>query len=221
MNRRRVAGKVGVVLIEIMHTMTSALQAPVIAALIALVAIAVIIAGTFVAELFTEHRYFRLSLPTLIDELGEGDDPERAVSESGLLGRQKKALLELLHHPSATCAERESLAVDLVAQEQRVFDNRVRVTDLIAKVAPLLGLMGTLIPLGPGVLAIGAGDVEVLSESLLVAFDTTILGLIVAIVAIAISTVRKSWYEKYMASFEAAAECVLEEANSSRGKELG
>ena len=73
-----------------------------------------------------------------------------------------------------------------------MLDNRVKITDLIAKVAPMLGLMGTLIPLGPGIVAIGEGDVQVLAESLLIAFDTTVLGLIVAAVALCVSTIRKA-----------------------------
>ena len=206
-------------LVELMHTLASSLQAPVIAVLIALVAVMVVIVGMLVAELFTEHRYFKLDLPKLIDDLGGEDDPAEVVRKSGLLGRQKNALLEILAHPKATSAERESLAVNLVAQEQRHFDSRVKVTDLIAKVAPMLGLMGTLIPLGPGIMAIGAGETAQLAESLLVAFDTTVLGLIVAVAAVCVSTVRKSWYSKYMAAFEAAAECVLDDANGEPSAE--
>lgn len=199
---------------DALHIVSSSLQGPVIVLLLALVAVMVLIVGTVIAELFTEHRYFRLSLPNLIDDLDGAGDAEAVVRGSGLLGRQKNALVELLRHPQASAAERESLAVELVARERRVFDNRVKATDLIAKVAPMLGLMGTLIPLGPGVMAIGEGETEVLAESLLVAFDTTVLGLIVAVVALAVSTLRKSWYAKYMASFEAATECVLEKANA-------
>ena len=200
-------------LIDVMHTLASSLEVPVIVILIALVVIMVVILGMLIAELFTEHRYFRLSLPQLIDDLKTSSDPARIIRESGMLGRQKNTLLELLSHPQATPADRESLAVNLVAEEQAIYDGRVKVTDLIAKVAPMLGLMGTLIPLGPGIVSIGSGDTELLSESLLIAFDTTVLGLIVSAVALCVSAVRKSWYVKYMAAFEAAAECVLETAN--------
>lgn len=200
-------------LIDVMHTLASSLETPVIIILIALVVVMVVILGMFIAELFTEHRYFRLSLPRLIDDLKAAPDPARVIRESGMLGRQKNMLLELLSHPQATPADRESLAVNLVAEEQAIYDGRVKVTDLIAKIAPMLGLMGTLIPLGPGIVSIGSGDTELLSESLLIAFDTTVLGLIVAAVALCVSTVRKSWYAKYMAAFEAAAECVLGVAN--------
>lgn len=199
-------------LVETMHTMASSLQVPVIILLIALVVVVVAIVGTLIAEVFTERRYFKLSIPDLIDELQGNPDTEGVIAGSGMLGRQKNALIEIVSHPDATKGELESMAVELVAEEQSRFDNRVRVTDFIAKAAPLIGLMGTLIPLGPGIIAIGSGDVEILSQSLLIAFDTTILGLIVAAVSLLVSTIRKAWYNKYMAAYEAATECVLEKA---------
>lgn len=201
-------------LTEVLHTMSSSLQGPVIVLLIALVVVIAVIVGMLIAEVFTERKLFKVSLPELIDALHEQDDTEQVIMTSGLLGRQKNGLVELLRHPLATPSERESLAVSMVAREQSRFDNRVKVTDLIAKVAPMLGLMGTLIPLGPGIVAIGEGDVQLLAESLLIAFDTTVLGLIIAAVALCVSAIRKSWYAKYMSTFEAAAECVLERANS-------
>ena len=199
--------------IDVMHTITSGLQGPVIVLLMLLALFMVIMLGMLVAEFFTERRYFKLSVPKLVDDIRLSDDPAAVVRESGMLRRQKNALYELLAHPDASPIDRESMAVNIVAQEQAIFDNRVKVTDLIAKVAPMLGLMGTLIPLGPGVLAISSGDTAVLSESLLIAFDTTIIGLVVAALALLISTIRKSWYAKYNAAFEAACEIVLQKAN--------
>lgn len=206
-------------LVDAMHTITSALQVPVITLLMGLALLMVVLLGMLVSEFFTERRYFKLSIPNLVDDLQHSNDPEAVVRESGMLRRQKNALYELLNHPEATPSERESMAVNIVAQERAIFDNRVKVTDLIAKLGPMLGLMGTLIPLGPGIIAIGVGDTETLSQSLLVAFDTTITGLIVAALAILVSTIRKAWYAKYNAAFEAACEIVLEKANE--GASLG
>ena len=42
--------------------------------------------------------------------------------------------------------------------------------------------------------------------------QSTVLGLIVGAMALLVSAIRKSWYAKYMSTFEAAAECVLEKA---------
>lgn len=41
------------------------------------------------------------------------------------------------------------------------------------QLGPILGLLGTLIPLGPGLAALGSGDIVTLAEALTVAFDTT------------------------------------------------
>lgn len=199
--------------INLLRSMASSLQMPVIVLLIALVVVIVVIVGMLIAEVFTERLHFKVSLPRLVDDLRQNPETAEVIEHSELLRRQKDALLELLSHPDIDEASRESLAVNLVAQEQAHFDVRVKVTDTIAKVAPMLGLMGTLIPLGPGLIAIGEGNTEVLSQSLLIAFDTTILGLIVAAVALVVSVIRKTWYTKYMAAFETAAECTLQIAN--------
>jgi len=205
-------------LTDVMHTITSTIQMPVIAILMVLSVIMIVLLGMLIAEFFTERRYFKLSIPQLVDDLQETDDPAAVIENSRMLVRQKRALLELLAHPNATPAERESMAVNIVAQERAIFDNRVKVTDFIAKVSPMVGLMGTLIPLGPGIIAIGSGDTATLSESLLIAFDTTIMGLIAAALALLVSTIRKSWYAKYNAAFEAACEIVLEKANENGRK---
>ena len=82
--------------------------------------------------------------------------------------------------------------------------------DAVAKLAPMVGLMGTLIPLGPGIVAFGRGDGTVMAQAMLVAFDTTVTGLIVAAVMFVMARVRKRWYASYQASLEAAVTTLLE-----------
>ena len=82
---------------------------------------------------------------------------------------------------------------------------------MVAKLGPMFGLLGTLIPLGPGIVALGQGDTATLAGSLAVAFDTTISGLISAAICLVISNIRKRWYDSDLVSLEALMECVLEE----------
>ena len=89
-------------------------------------------------------------------------------------------------------------------------------TDLMAKVAPMMGLVCTLVPLGPGIVAMGQGDMNTLSSSLGVAFDGTVAGLVSAMVAMCVSHVRKRWYSSYQAAVEALMTAVLEKAEASR-----
>jgi len=49
---------------------------------------------------------------------------------------------------------------DLIGFES-LAQRRIERSDFMARIAPMLGLMGTLIPLGPGLSALGEGDLTV------------------------------------------------------------
>ncbi len=132
------------------------------------------------------------------------------IARSGLLRRQKELLLELTGHGELTPPMREAMAAQLLDAEEEHWRGIVRLTDLIARLGPMFGLLGTLIPLGPGIIALGNGDTFTLSRSLLTAFDTTVAGLLAAAVAAVISAVRRRWYRRSESELETAAECLLE-----------
>lgn len=195
----------------VLRTLANLAQAPVIILLILLVLITLILLGWLIGEFFTERRHLNVELPELVDRINDGEtDLQTCIEEAGLLKRQRETLLELTKHPDLTELMRESFAVRLLQEEQERYDRRVWISDIIAKVGPILGLLGTLIPLGPGIIALGQGDTATLSASLLTAFDTTIAGLIAAGIAMLISGVRNAWYGKYMSILETLMECILE-----------
>ncbi len=205
---------------KVMRTIASSLNYPVIAVLLILVAAVIIIIGTLIVEGFTERRRLKVKMPELVDALREGAVPaEQCIEQSGLLKSQKHILIELTRHPELTPDMREALADRLVEEEQSKLERRVLITDLISKLGPMFGLLGTLIPLGPGIIALGQGNTYTLSQSLLTAFDTTILGLITAAAAMVISTIRKRWYANYMSILEALVDCMLEVENSEEPDE--
>ena len=195
----------------VLRIVAEGLRTPVAFALLAMIVFTVVLLGTLVAEVFTERLRMTAKLPQLIDALRDKSaSRELVVSESGLLKRQKAALLQLVRYEDTGSAKREVLARRLIFEEQNRYDRIAQLSDIVAKIGPMAGLLGTLIPLGPGLIALGQGDTFTLSQSLLVAFDTTIAGLSVAAVALIISTVRKNWYENYMVMLEAAMECILD-----------
>lgn len=80
---------------------------------------------------------------------------------------------------------------------------RIERADLIARIGPMLGLMGTLIPLGPGIAALGRGEVQTLAASVAVAFDTTVLGLLAGVIGYALGRLRRRWYDQLLDQVEA------------------
>ena len=86
-------------------------------------------------------------------------------------------------------------------------------TDLLVRLGPIFGLLGTLIPLGPGLSALGTGDIAVLAQSLTIAFDTTVTGLSAGALAYVISKFKKQWYESDLIVLETLAEAELEAIN--------
>ena len=198
---------------DILRAVARTMETPVVVVLILLMAAAVFMLGWLIAEALGERRKLTKALPALIEKLREspGDrEMAAAIESAGLLRRQKAALLELLAHPEFTPVMREALAAQLLETEEARWNRTVLWTDLIARLGPMFGLLGTLIPLGPGIIALGQGDTFTLSQSLLTAFDTTVAGLLAAALASVISAVRKRWYRRYATDLETLAECVLE-----------
>lgn len=198
---------------DILRVISATMQTPTIIILIILIAVAVIMLGSIAVEFFTDHRKLKAKIPELIDVF-QGKNTvqmKELVNNAGILKRQKAALLQLIDRESLPENTREALARQLIAEEEYRYTRITKISDVIARIAPMFGLMGTLIPLGPGLIALGQGDTKTLSDSLLIAFDTTVAGLVAGAICYVISGIRKSWYEQYMVSLETLMETILEE----------
>ncbi len=201
---------------KVLHSMTSVLQIPVVIILILFIAAILVATGWIISEYMNEHKHMQVQLPKLLDEIRAGEQPiEEIIETSGLLKTQKEALIEITKHSDFNDLMLESLAANLLEREQERYDAKLKPTDLLSKLGPMFGLLGTLIPLGPGIIALGQGDTMTLSQSLMTAFDTTIAGLIVAAIAIVISTIRRGWYNNYMSVLETVMDCVVEMEKNS------
>lgn len=82
---------------------------------------------------------------------------------------------------------------------------RIERADFITRIAPMLGLMGTLIPLGPGLAALGEGELTILTTAMTVAFDTTVIGLLAGIIGFVLGRMRRRWYDAAMEELEMKA----------------
>ena len=64
----------------------------------------------------------------------------------------------------------------------------------LSKMGPMLGLMGTLIPMGPALVGLSTGDISSMADNMQVAFATTVVGLFSAAIGFITQQVKQRWY---------------------------
>ncbi|MAM95252.1 MotA/TolQ/ExbB proton channel family protein [Parvibaculum sp.] len=64
---------------------------------------------------------------------------------------------------------------------------------VVSRSAPMLGLVATMIPMGPALLALSENDTANVGRNLVVAFSAVILALISASICFFVMTVRRRW----------------------------
>lgn len=109
------------------------------------------------------------------------------------------------------------LAADSVAMRQRLLsdfeieaDKDLSTSKTLSKMGPMLGLMGTLIPMGPALVGLSTGDISSMAYNMQVAFATTVVGLFAAAIGFITQQVKQRWYLQDMTNLEFVAELLNE-----------
>jgi len=79
---------------------------------------------------------------------------------------------------------------------------RLEVLRIATRVAPMLGLVATMIPMGPALTALADGQLSDVSANLTVAFSAVILALIAASLTYLVVNVRRRWYAEELLEIE-------------------
>lgn len=203
---------------DILHVVSQSLLAPDIILLLAFILYSLFSVGSVIAEYFTERRHFKVVMPRFLAALmaSKEEDIPQVIEHSGLLNRQKEALNTIYEYRALEGDALVALVRRLVNEEETRYDRITGRNNTAAKVSPMLGLMGTLIPLGPGIQALGTADTAALSSSLLVAFDTTVAGLVTAAICLVVGKIRSNWYNNYLSALDAAMATMMEKIEEGR-----
>ena len=92
---------------------------------------------------------------------------------------------------------------------------------LVVRVGPGLGLIGTLIPMGTGLAALGKGDLSMLSSELVIAFTTTVVGMAVGLCAFLFLILKNRWVDEDLLEMEVATEILAGSLESTEPLESG
>jgi len=79
---------------------------------------------------------------------------------------------------------------------------RLERTRVLVRIGPMLGLMGTLIPLSPALIGLATGNTSQLAVNLTTAFSVTVIGLLIGGIAFVISIVRDRMYAQDISDME-------------------
>lgn len=77
---------------------------------------------------------------------------------------------------------------------------------IVSRSAPMLGLVATMIPMGPALLALGGNDGAAVGKNLVVAFSSVILALVAASISFFVYTIRRRWLLEELRAIESGAE---------------
>ena len=190
-----------------LYVIANALLGPVVVALLALLGWTLCLLGGFLKEII-ERRGVRRTL--------------RACVELARTGAERSDIWDLLARSPSGLPRRfvEFVREDysdnrIVAQAITEVENGVVSSvahhSFITRISPMLGLLGTLIPLGPALSALANGDIGALAGNLVVAFTATVVGLLISGMAYGMGLARRTWYARDVSDLE----FIVSQANST------
>lgn len=193
---------IGALLKTFIYLISSSLLYPVLFLLVVLTFFIIIYSGSFFAEWMERLRLEKCSAQALPSILKRNDT-------SGALSHRVNLYVKLLHQTLNETIEKEAAVENLLQETTLKLWKSMDRLRILVRVAPSLGLIGTLIPMGTGLAALGQGDMTKLSTDLVIAFTTTVTGLAIGTAAFFFYTVRRRWIEEDVKNMELATEMAV------------
>ena len=201
--------------IAILYSITVALKAPVVLGVLLALIWALFEIGAFLREWFERrHRHGDWQSCVSAFTLGEKADEKELLDlltgpHAPELVKSRAVSLRSPTQPLRT-VHYERLLHELEFEAARRW-SRLRIG---LRIGPVLGLMGTLIPMGPALMNISQGNLAVMSNDLIIAFSTTVAGLLVGALFYVMLINRQYWYAKDIDEAESMISTVVEAAQS-------
>ena len=153
------------VISNILYWISTGLLVPVIVLLIIFFVRALLLTGAFFSRYLIEHKSgekLYVQVRTLT--------PENVGELAAALPAKK--IIE--------CAGNEARIDFLLSEYEMAADKDIATSKTLTKMGPILGLMGTLIPMGPALTGLASGDIASMAYNMQVAFATTVVGLVIS-----------------------------------------
>lgn len=192
-------------LLTTLYTVTLALLYPVIIGLLVLLVYSFVEIGAFFSEYTSRNR----DLHTLRigcgeakrflagGEIGKASETVRSCGSSYLLSNFINNLSEFIG-----AGNFKTEAEKLLQEYEITIWERTEKERILIRVGPMLGLMGTLIPMGPALMNLASGNISEMATNLIVVFSTTVLGLLIGGINYVMATIKRRWYSQDLSDME-------------------
>ena len=177
---------------DVLFWISNGLLVPVVVLLILFFLRSLLLIGNFFGQYLQIRKVDRLFMGKV-----EALTPETAGAKSPLL-----CCLAGLLDASKDKAHRQLLLSDY----EIAADKDLGTSKTLSKMGPMLGLMGTLIPMGPALVGLSTGDIGSMAYNMQVAFATTVVGLFSAAIGFITQQVKQRWYTRDLNRLEFVSE---------------
>ncbi len=205
---------IGAFLKTFIYVVSASLLYPVLFLLVAATVASVSLAGAVASEWLERRRLLPL-LPQDMPSLLQKKDLERELAWF-VSGNVRQYLLEL-EDILKTGKPIEEVIEAMLQRRCMALEKSMDKLRILIRLGPSLGLLGTLIPMGTGLAALGQGDMTRLSADLVIAFTTTVTGLATGSIAYVLHTFKRRWIDEDVMLMEVATE-IMASRNSNTSK---
>ena len=176
---------------QILFLVSDSLLIPDIIVLLVLFVRALFLVGSFYNQYITKYKNERQLRP-ILNQL----TPERMEELQAALPEKDNSLyIKYLRAILARPAE-DTYADYMITNFENDAEKDVVTSKLLAKVGPVLGLIGTLIAMSPALTGLSRGDISKMASNMQVVFATTVVGLVVSLVGLVTLQFKQRWYAK-------------------------
>ena len=193
------------VISDILNWISTGLLVPVIVLLILFFIRALLLIGSFFGQYMSmrkTERFLKVEMDQLtaenLDEF-ETKLPEKPNSLA-------IAYLKRIIGTKASPAHIQKLLSDFEIDA----DKDLSTSKTMTKMGPMLGLMGTLIPMGPALAGLASGDIASMAYNMQVAFATTVVGLFISATGFVTQQIKQRWYLQDLTNLEFFTELLKE-----------
>jgi biopolymer transport protein ExbB/TolQ len=190
---------IGALLKAFIYLISSSLLYPILFLLVILTFLIIVYAGSFFAEWLERLRLEKCAPQDFPAVLSNG-------ASSNIMSHRVNQYIRVLHQIIRDGDDSEAAVENLLQETTLKLWKSMDRLRILVRAAPSLGLIGTLIPMGTGLAALGQGDMTKLSTDLVIAFTTTVTGLAIGTAAFFFYTVRRRWIEEDIKNMELATE---------------